>query len=93
MTSEVAPCHLQSVSENVYSAWLQKADESLLEETYSWLNGDSSTCELAKVLAKPLKSSQLELENMTRDRDFEIDPEWRKQPWMKNFPKKYNLNK
>ena len=30
---------------------------------------------------------------MTRDRDFEIDPEWRKQPWMKNFPKKYNLNK
>ena len=77
----------------IFSAWLQKADESLLEETYSWLNGDCSSCELAKVLAKPLKSSQLELENMTRDRDFEIDPEWRKQPWMKNFPKKYNLNK
>merc|ERR1711970_609236 len=74
-------------------AWLQKADESLLEETYSWLNGDIPNCELAKVLFRPLKSSQLELENMTRDRDFEIDPEWRKQPWMKNFPKKYNLNK
>ena len=49
--------------------------------------------ELAKVLAKPLKSSHLELENMTRNRDFEIDPEWRKQPWMQNFPKKFNLNK
>jgi len=49
--------------------------------------------ELAKVLAKPLKSSQLELEIMTRDRDFEIDPEWRRQPWMQNFSKKFNLNK
>lgn len=50
-------------------------------------------CELKIVLQNPLKSQQDELELMTRPRDFDIDTEWRKQPWMKNFPTKKKLSK
>ena len=53
-----------------------------------WLNGKRNDCSLKKVLDNPVKSSINDLEIMTRDRDFDIDPEWRKQPWMKNYPTK-----
>lgn len=69
-------------------AWLMKCNESHLAEAYDWLNGKSETCELKRVVDTPLKASQNELMIMTRNRDFEIDPEWRKQPWMANYPHK-----
>ena len=74
-------------------AWLRMCDESLILESIQWLNGDINDCELKKTLEKPLKSNQNELEIMTRPRDFEIDIDWRKQPWMKNYPTRKDLTK
>ena len=74
-------------------AWLRMCDESLLQESMDWLNGKRENSELKKVLNNPLSSRQDELEMMTRDRDFDIDVDWRKQPWMKNYPTKRNLTK
>ena len=72
---------------------MKKADESLLPASYEYLNGKQIDCHLSRLLNQPIISNQNELEIMTRDRDFEIDKEWRKQPWMKNYPQKINLNK
>ena len=69
-------------------AWLRKCNECHLAEAYDWLNGKRTECELKRVLETPISSPQSDLMIMTRNRDFEIDPEWRKQPWMVNYPTK-----
>ena len=67
-------------------------EESQLQEAIDWLNGNRADSALKTALENPLKSRQDELEVMTRDRDFDINPEWRKMPWMRNYPTKKKLN-
>ena len=56
-----------------------------------YLENPIKDCELKTIIQNPLKSKLDELEIMTRPRDFDIDTEWRKQPWMKNYPTKTKI--